>query len=59
MDANTIEVAARWKLEDAYRDAELRHLIRAARPESGERPSWRRRPTLRRLRAMVHPAAAA
>ena len=59
MDANSIEVAARWKLEDAHRDAELRQLIRAARIEADERPSWRHRPTLRRLRAMVHPAAAA
>ena len=59
MDAYSIEIAARWKLDDARRDAELRQLIRAARSEAVERPSWTQRPTLRRLRRLVHPAAAA
>ena len=59
MHAYSIEIAARWKMEDAHRDAELRQLVRAARLEADERPSWRHRPTFRRLRALVHPAAAA
>ncbi len=59
MDAYSIEIAARWKMDDARRDAELRQLIRAARRDADHRPSRWHRPTLRRLRGVVHPMATA
>ena len=46
MDAYSIEIAARWKMDDARRDAELRQLIRTdgARPTSA-RPGGIGRPS--------------
>jgi hypothetical protein len=57
MDAYSMEVIARTKVEDAHRGAELLWLLRDVRPASHERSFWRRLPSLRRLRRLAHPAA--
>jgi hypothetical protein len=59
MDAYSMEVVARLRVEDAHRDAEVQKLLRDAGHSTDEPSSWRRRPTLRWLRRLARPAAAA
>jgi len=59
MDAYSMEVVARTRIEDAHRDAELRQLIRTARQTTEASPSAPAQPSRRWLRRLVRSAAAA